>query len=150
MQTQFLFPNQYRRFGYCLLVIGLLLAIAGNIYSNIITEWTVEQIRLGRNINYETCNNDITLLTIITGLLLIGFSKEKIEDELIAQLRLDSLQWAIYLNYIILIICVVCINGFSFFSVMVYNMFTPLLFFILRFRLKVMMNNRLFRVEGGL
>lgn len=79
MQTQFLFPNQYRRFGYCLLVIGLLLAIAGNIYSNIITEWTVEQIRLGRNINYETCNNDITLLTIITGLLLIGFSKEKLK-----------------------------------------------------------------------
>src|SRR5476649_1759212 len=46
----------------------------------------------------------LTTLLMLTGLVLIAFSKEKIEDEQITQLRQDSLQWAIYSNYIILII----------------------------------------------
>src|SRR5450432_3262003 len=39
-----------------------------------------------------------TTLMVLVGLFLIAFSKEKIEDEQIIQLRLDSLRWAIYLN----------------------------------------------------
>ena len=41
---------------------------------------------------------------MLVGLIIVAFSKEKIEDEQISQLRLDSLQWAVYLNYIILVI----------------------------------------------
>ena len=40
---------------------------------------------------------------VLVGLFLIAFSKEKIEDEQIVQFRLDSLRWAIYLNYAILL-----------------------------------------------
>jgi hypothetical protein len=36
-----------------------------------------------------------TTLLMLTGLVLFAFSKEKIEDEQIAQLRMDSLQWAV-------------------------------------------------------
>src|SRR4051812_12300594 len=46
----------------------------------------------------------ITTLLMLTGLVLFSFSKEKVEDEQIAQLRMDSLQWAVYLSYILLII----------------------------------------------
>ena len=35
------------------------------------------------------------LVFLIVGLLLIAFSKEKIEDEQIGRLRLESLQWSI-------------------------------------------------------
>ena len=45
-----------------------------------------------------------TVVLMLTGLVLFAFSKEKIEDEQIAQLRLDSLQWAVYLSYILLIL----------------------------------------------
>src|SRR6266436_8925278 len=44
-----------------------------------------------------------TTLMVLVGLFLVAFSKEKIEDEQIVQLRLDSLRWAIYLNYAILL-----------------------------------------------
>src|SRR5665213_876634 len=81
-------------------------------------------------------HNDITILLVILGLLLIAFSKEQIEDEQITQLRLDSLQWAIYLNYAIFIICVLFVYGFNFIPVVVFNVITPLVFFIIRFRWK--------------
>src|ERR1700748_1737046 len=46
----------------------------------------------------------LTSILMLAGLVLFAFSKEKIEDEQIAQLRMDSLQWAIYLSYIIVIV----------------------------------------------
>jgi len=86
--------------------------------------------------------DDFEYLTVIIGLLLIGFSKEKLEDEQIAQLRLDSLQWAIYVNYGIFIICIIFINGGAFLSVVAYSIVTPIIFFIIRFRWKIYQLNR--------
>ncbi len=39
-----------------------------------------------------------TVLIIVSGLI-HSFSKEKVEDELIGKLRLDSLIWSLYINY---------------------------------------------------
>jgi hypothetical protein len=73
-------------------------------------------------------------LLMVTGLFLIAFSKEKIEDEQISQLRLDSLRWAIYLNYLILILSLVFTNGIDFIDILRLNLWVPLVFFIIRFR----------------
>ncbi|WP_040280853.1 hypothetical protein [Psychroserpens damuponensis] len=77
--------------------------------------------------------DELIALIIIIGGLLVGFSKEKIEDEFIYKIRTDSLVWAIVVNYIILMFAIIFIYEFTFFDVLVYNMFTPLLFFIIRF-----------------
>ena len=61
------------------------------------------------------------------------YTKEKIEDEFIFKLRNDSLVWAIILNYVVLLLTVIFIYEGNFFTVLVYNMFTPLIFFIIRF-----------------
>jgi hypothetical protein len=39
----------------------------------------------------------------------------------------------VLLNYVLLIICFVFVYGFSFLNVMIYNMFTVLILFIIRF-----------------
>ena len=145
MKARFLFPHKFRTLGYCLTVIGLVLYAITCIFSTQIINWNNEQ--LGRGYNTELFEHDIMLLTLIIGLLLIGFTKEKIEDEQIAQSRLDSLQWAIYFNYIVLIICTVFVNGMDFLGVMIYNMVTPLLFFIIRFRWKIYQLNRVINIE---
>jgi hypothetical protein len=75
----------------------------------------------------------ITLLVLV-GLFLIAFSKEKIEDEQIVQLRLDSLRWAIYLNYAILLFSLVFTYGGDSNHILMLNIWLPLLFFILRFQ----------------
>jgi len=75
-----------------------------------------------------------TTLMVLVGLFLIAFSKEKIEDEQIVQLRLDSLRWAIYLNYAILLFSLVFTYGGDSNHILMLNIWLPLLFFILRFQ----------------
>ncbi|MCO5936699.1 hypothetical protein NAF17_14240 [Mucilaginibacter sp. RB4R14] len=45
-------------------------------------------------------SHDITALLLLFGLIFIAFSKEKIEDEHISFIRLESLQWVVYLSYL--------------------------------------------------
>jgi hypothetical protein len=75
-------------------------------------------------------------------LLFIAFSKEKIEDEFISRLRLESLQFAVYLNYMILTLQILLVHSTAFLDIMVYNMFSVLLLFIIRFRAMIHIQNQ--------
>ena len=75
-----------------------------------------------------------TTLMVLIGLFLIAFSRERVEDEQITQLRLDSLRWAIYLNYGLLLFSLVFTHGGDSDHILVLNIWLPLLFFILRFQ----------------
>ena len=143
MKAIFLFPHTWRKAGIALFVLGLLIFVINEFYSDAITNLQTAQYKEGGNIDLSVFITDAILLTLISGLLLIGFSKEQIEDEQISHLRLNCLQWSMYLNYLILILCIVFINGVRFLDVIVYNMFTPLLFFTIVFRWRIYQLNRL-------
>jgi hypothetical protein len=83
-----------------------------------------------------------TTLMVLVGLFLVAFSMEKIEDEQIVQLRLDSLRWAIYLNYAILLFSLVFTHGGDSEHILMLNIWLPLLFFILRFQWVLFRLNR--------
>ena len=90
--------------------------------------------------------NEIVGIFIIVSSILVAFSEEVNEDEYISKIRLESLVWAVYINYGILLVAFLFIYDFSFFWVMMLNMFTILLFFIIRFHLQIskqknMLNN---------
>ncbi|MDF2431352.1 MAG: hypothetical protein JWP44_983 [Mucilaginibacter sp.] len=87
-----------------------------------------------------------TTLLVAIGLFLIAFSKEKIEDEQISQLRLDSLQWAVYFNYFLLITSLILTNDIE--HVLFLNLWVPLIFFIVRFRWVIFRLNRSLSREG--
>jgi hypothetical protein len=89
----------------------------------------------------------VSTILVLSGLLLIAFSKEKVEDEQISKLRLDSLQWAIYLNYFLLIISLIFTNGINFIDILRLNIWLPLVFFIIRFRWKIWHLNHLLKNE---
>ncbi|WP_297764628.1 hypothetical protein [uncultured Muriicola sp.] len=74
-----------------------------------------------------------TVLIIVSGLI-HSFSKEKVEDELIGKLRLDSLIWSLYINYGLVIIATLLIYDIIYFNVLIFNLFTVILFFNLRLR----------------
>ncbi|MEG2612619.1 MAG: hypothetical protein RR971_03920, partial [Alistipes sp.] len=81
--------------------------------------------------------NNIALIGFCLGTIFVSCSREKIEDELIAKLRLDSLLIALYVNYGLLIVAALTVYDIDFLNIMLYNLFTtPLLFFIL-FRFKL-------------
>ena len=145
MQTNYLLPNKYKIIGWILFIGGILSG-----FKIVFSEYEYEPIKtkvlsifnnfaLGSNeMEYfkviETgIAGELASIAIIIGGLIIGFSKEKVEDEFIYKLRKDSLVWAIIFNYIVLLLAIIFIYEFTFFHVLVYNMFTPLLFFIIRF-----------------
>jgi hypothetical protein len=150
MKSRFLFPHKWRMAGLLLLLLATLI-IAYNSYTagHFNPSTDPSEAFFGTHLSEKmgTIVDDVEYLSVIIGLLLVGFSKEKIEDEQIAQLRLDSLQWSVYFNYSLLIICIILINGLDFLSVMAYNIMSQLLFFIIRFRWKLYQLNRLARRE---
>lgn len=105
---------------------------------------TVEQDQLPSKNKYEDLGNTLVGSILILSLLIFAFSREKNEDEYIQKIRLDSLVWATYINYGLLFIAFFIFWSFSFLSVMIYNMFTHLLIFVIRFNYyKIKMNRSL-------
>ncbi|MES2808823.1 MAG: hypothetical protein V4619_09380 [Bacteroidota bacterium] len=147
MKTRFLFPHQWRKVGVCLFILGLVVIGLYRYFDDQIVTWQFKRHHAGLE-DYEELIPDVFLLLLIFGLFLIAFTKEKIEDEQLMQLRLDSLQWSIYLNYAILVVCILAVDSWHFFiNIAAHYIFTPLVFFIIRFRWAVYQSNRLLNSE---
>lgn len=145
MKSRFLFPSHYRKIGWLITGPAIVLGIA-NLYFEFEFDFlAVKFIKLPDSIFNEQINltDELAAIAVILGLSLIAFSKEEHEDERIAQIRLESLQWAVYVNYMVLALAVMLVHGASFLWVMVYNMFTVLLFFVFRFRWMIYRDNKL-------
>lgn len=77
---------------------------------------------------------NMLIIGFAIGLLLIAFSREKQEDEMIRKLRWQALQWSVYINYLVLILCALAFYSLDFFNVLIVNMYTVLAVFIVIFR----------------
>jgi len=143
MKTNYLFPHQFKRIGWFLFIPGVLLGILFLITKSDISILNFKVLSIaeerifGETVFFSITENnildEITGLLLIIGALLIAFSKEKSEDEFISKIRLESLVWATYINYAILIFTIIFIYDMIFFWVLVFNLFTLLLFFMIRF-----------------
>jgi len=131
-----LFPHSYQRIGYVLLVPFLALGIA-HMFFEFNPSWLEFKMITNGQLEFSASHNftdEVASVGLIISLILIAFSKESIEDEAIQFFRFEALQWAVYANYLVLIISILAVYGTTFFQVMTYNMFTVLIIFILRFR----------------
>jgi hypothetical protein len=142
MTNKLLLPNKYKAIGWYILVPATILGIA------ILSEWESFEIQtnvfalfyeelMGKRASFSVIHTNIIPTAVgilfLVGALLVSFSKEKKEDEFIARLRQSSLLWAVLVNYSLLLLSFVFIYGVAFLNVMLYNMFTILIIFILRF-----------------
>lgn len=129
MKTRFLFPYYFKFIGLALIVI---------VHFPLIHLLQLANIRFDDNdkglFSHHHVFFILTYVFILVSLLMIAFSKEKVEDEHISQLRLDSLQWALYLNYLVLVVSLVFTTGIDATDVLRLNLWVPLVFFIIRFR----------------
>ncbi|MGE7773136.1 hypothetical protein ACQKLP_00340 [Chitinophaga sp. NPDC101104] len=128
MKPKYLLPHVYKKIGWWLAIPAILFTLCA---TSELGDWlsTSEKIR---NILGDA-TEEVGLISIFVGLLLISFSREKDEDEYISRLRLESLQLAVIINYILLIIATLVFHWLDFLAVMIYNMFTVLVIFIIRF-----------------
>jgi hypothetical protein len=153
MKTNFLFPNSWKKIGWIIFIpslIGtLLLSLNFEDFSQLlkVKVFALAEIQLFDNQNYfkiieNHLIDEIILIGLIVGGILIGFSKLKNEDEFISKIRYESLVWATYFNYLLIIIFTTLLYGFTFLNIVFYNLFTLLLFFILRFHYQIYKLNK--------
>lgn len=143
MKSNYLFPYYWRYIGLGCFILALISAILFKVtHPHGFSQGIGAPQESGMRASYLINN-----LLIIMGLLLVAFSKEKIEDEQVSQLRSDSLQQAIYFNYVMLIIGIVVSRGYLdlLFIVAPINLWTPVVFFILRFKWKIWQLNIAFK-----
>ena len=157
MTNNLLLPNKYKRIGWFILapaaVLGITMIFRGfdwiHLNSWVFAFFDDESLGLSHSFSFIYTNIVDTVVGIlfIAGALLVGFSREKNEDEFIASLRQTSLLWAILVNYVLLLFCFVFIYGTAFLSVMLYNIFTVLVIFIIRFNYVLHRNSKSMPVE---
>jgi hypothetical protein len=160
MKTNYLLSNQFKRIGWILfipsVILGLLFIIFGfePKFLEIKVFALIEQAAEPWGTLPKFCVlvqtnaiDEIIGILLIVSSFFIAFSKEKNEDEFISKIRLESLLWATYINYAILIVAIFFVYGFSFFWVLVFNIFTILLFFIIRFNWVIRKSRKLAKDE---
>lgn len=143
MKTTYLLPHKYKTIGWILFILGLISGILLFIFG-MTDEYLVTKVLsiysdpfIGNPGFFKIIENSILdeliSILIIVGGLIVGFSKEKVEDEFIYKLRTNSLVWAIIFNYAVLLFTILFVYDMTFFNVLIFNMFTPLVFFVFRF-----------------
>ena len=138
MKTNYLLPNRYKKIGWILFIPGIILGILFLIYEPQpkfldATVFAIAESLFKFSFIKNNVYDEITALLLIIGPIFIAFSRQKSEDEYISKIRLDSLVWATYVNYIIVILAIIFVYDFGFYWVILLNMFTILIFFIIRF-----------------
>ena len=142
MKTRFLFPYWCKYLGIILFLAHLPILIIKKIM-HVQFDNNDPSLFSGQHIFYVA-----TAMTMVIGLFMIAFSKEKIEDEQISKLRLESLKWAICFNYLLLIISLSFTKGYDAIDILRMNLWLPLMVFILLFRWKMYRNNRLIKDDA--
>ncbi len=152
MSHKLLLSNKYKMIGWIIFfpsfILGLYLTISGYepswLNAKVFSIFPSQIFGDKKFFSMTSVNltNTIVGVLFIVGCLLVGFTKEKNEDEFIAKIRLSSLLWAVFVNYSLLLIAFVFIYDTAFLSVMIYNMFTVLLIFILRFNYILYKNSK--------
>lgn len=121
METKLLLPHKCKLIGIVIAILGIAAFISSDMFDL--------RLKIGKTDMAFT----LSCALMIIGGVMTAFSKEKTEDEFISKLRLSSLLWAVFINYVLLLIGVLAVYGLNFLDILFYNMFTPLIIFIVRF-----------------
>jgi len=152
MTPKLLLPSKYKTIGWIILIpaviMGIIISLTGYeanwLNAKVFAIFNDEVF--GKKEFFSFIHTDITNTIIgflfILGGLLVSFSKEKNEDEYISKLRLSSLLWAVAVSYLLLLLAFVFVYGTAFLNVMIYNMFTVLIIFIIRFNYILYKNSK--------
>lgn len=148
---QYLLPHRLKKFGWIILFPSIILGVIQIVYNfeAFPFEWNVFSIYYSNifepNQQFSFIKTNVTNTIIgvmfLVGALLVSFSKEKEEDEFISKIRLTSLLWAVLVNYTLLIFFFLFVYGTAFLQVMLFNMFTILILFIIKFHYTLYKNS---------
>lgn len=141
-RTKFLLPAKFRFVGSIFFIAGVITGIfrfylgikpkildarVFAVYSEYLDE---KYMKLVNN----NLGEEITLLLVLTGLFLIALSKEKIENEMISNIRYQSLIISFYISFIFLLAATFFTYGFAFLYMLILFSAIPMVSYIVIFR----------------
>ena len=144
----YLFNYKYKKISgwifYLSISIGLFLMLTDriqdifvvNVFSIFSYEWVGTKIPGFRWIENGLGDEVFTLIIIVSGIV-NSFSKEKIEDELISRIRLESLSLSLFISYGLIIISTFLVFNINYMYVLVFNLFLILFLFNLLFKFRL-------------
>ncbi len=148
MKSTLLLPSRFKLIGLILLIPSLVLGLLFRFRDftfDFLTLTRSHSFVNGKNINLDeqiNLTDELALTGLIVGLLFIAFARLKQEDEFIHHTRLQSWQWSVLINYGLLLVATWLVHGFAYIDVMMYNMLTVLIIFIIRFHIVLFRNKR--------
>ncbi|MBR4994685.1 MAG: hypothetical protein IKY82_01350 [Alistipes sp.] len=129
-----LFPHRFKRVGWVIFPFILIIDIVIMILIH------TEVLQNTTGVIHETLNivnssselfTNIAIIGSIICMLFITCSREEVEDEMISNIRLQALLVALYVNSAILIVTSLIFYSLDFLNIMMYNIFTtPLIFMV--------------------
>ena len=144
MKTNYLFPNRFKKIGWGLIALAV---IATTIIAITETEISckvlaiINGVFLGDTGYFEIITDDIGFevlsIVLLVGGLFVTMSKEKVEDEFISKIRLESLVWATFINYGIITLAILFVYDISFLYALTINIFSLLIIFSVIFHWKL-------------
>jgi phage shock protein PspC (stress-responsive transcriptional regulator) len=149
-KTAFLLPRNFRFVGIFFFIAGVIAGIARfyfgfkpkfltidffALYSYYINEKFMQSVR-------NNFGEEITGFLIVTGLFMIAFAREKVENEQIGLIRLKAFFYSFYLNFIFLLLALLFTFGFAFIYLLMFNMVFGLVAYIVSFKIMLFMHYR--------
>lgn len=145
MKTNYLLPTGFRKAGWCMFIPGVILGILylfgeypswlnlGGSKAFALFDGFSDTQTFSLIFN-DSWTEEFIIILLATALLFIGFSREKDEDECIANIRMNALVWAIIVNTVLLIAGTLLIFGLPYFTFMSIYMFSLMILFIAKYQ----------------
>ncbi len=151
MKSNYLFDYKFKKWGWLFFIPSFILGVLFPANSM----WKVPVISLFHKSGFGSktkdgllrifeneINDEVAMIGVIIGVVLIALSKEKVEDEYIAQTRLNSLLWTLYFYYGLFLFTILFIYDDNFMMVLFYGHFVFLIFFLMKFRYTLYKNKK--------
>ena len=144
----YLFNYKYKKISgwifYLLIPVGLFLFLTEriqdifvvNVFSIFSYEWIGSE-RTGFGWIENGLGDEVFTLLIIVSGIVNSFSKEKIEDELISRIRLESLSLSLFISFGLIIISTFLVYNLNYMYVLISNLFLIILLFNLIFKFRL-------------
>ena len=145
----YLFSNKFKKTSgvifYLSIPIGLFLLLTERIQDIFVVnvfsifsyeEWFGTTIPGFRWIENGLGDEVFTLIIIVSGIV-NSFSKEKIEDELISRIRLESLSLSLFISFGLIIVSTFLVYNINYMYVLIFNLFLIIILFNLIFKFRM-------------
>ena len=138
MNKEFLLSYGFKKIGWVVLCIAAALGIWA-----LTLDFDYSKVELFRNLELkDPLINNYIVIGLWLGVIFVGCSRERVEDEMISRIRLNALLIALYAQATFIIIATLVTNNLDYLNIMIYNLVTYPILFVVTYRLMLWRINK--------